>query len=144
MRLTLHTDYALRVMIYLAENRGRLCSIGEVSRAYGVSHNPLMKIVHTLVKGGFIASVRGRNGGIRLARPASEITVGSIVRHMEDGFEMADCSGCVVAPVCGLTGLLGQAVAAFLAVLDAVSLADLHHRPALLSSLRPSRVAEHL
>lgn len=143
MRLTLHTDYALRVMIYLTEHRERLCSIGEVSRAYAISHNPLMKIVHTLVKGGFVASVRGRNGGIRLARPASEIKVGSIVRHMEDGFEMAECSGCVIAPGCGLTGLLGQAVAAFIAVLDAASLADLHHRPTLLSSLWQSRIAKH-
>ena|SRR5690606_18082283 len=135
MRLTLHTDYALRVMIYLAGNQGQLSSIGQIARAYAISHNPLMKIVHRLVKGGLVESVRGRNGGIRLAHPASEISVGTIVRHMEDGFEMANCAECSIASGCGLRGLLGQAVAAFLAVLDAASLADLNHDPDLLPGL---------
>lgn len=135
MRLTLHTDYALRVMLYLTENDERLCSIGEISRAYGISHNHLMKVVHGLGKGGFVSSVRGRAGGIQLARPADEITVGSVVRHMEDGFEVVDCSTCVIASGCGLRGLLGRATAAFLAVLDDCRLTDLAHGPHLLSTL---------
>lgn len=143
MRLTLYTDYAVRVMIYLAENNGRLCSIGEIARAYQISHNPLMKVVHALVTGGFAASVRGRNGGIRLGQPAHEITIGSIVRYMEEGFEMADCAACGIAPGCGLRGLLGRAVSAFLAVLDAASLADLEHQRDLLSGIWRSSVPEH-
>ncbi|GHA33298.1 HTH-type transcriptional regulator NsrR [Devosia pacifica] len=127
MRLTLQTDYALRVAIYLAEHPDRLCSISEIARAYGISHNHLMKVAHGLGKAGFVASVRGRNGGLRLARPASEITVGAIVREMEDGFTLVDCASCIISPLCGLRGLLGQATSAFLAVLDACSLADLHN-----------------
>lgn len=135
MRLTLHTDYALRVMIYLAEHHERLCSIGEISRAYAISHNPMMKIVHSLGKGGFLVSVRGRNGGIKLARSADNITMGAIVRFMEGPFEMADCGSCIIAPGCGFKGVLGRAVGAFLDVLDATSLTDLAHGPVPLAQL---------
>ena len=131
MRLTLHTDYALRVMIFLTQHSDRLCSISEIARAYGISQNHLMKVAHALVKAEFVASVRGRNGGLRLARPADEISVGDIVRQTEDGFDLVDCGVCVVARGCGLRGLLGKATGAFLAVLDSCSLADLEHGPGL-------------
>src|SRR3546814_20582818 len=79
------------VLIHLALHDGRLCSIGEISRTYDVSHNHLMKVVNALARDGFIETVRGRSGGMRLARPADRITVGEVVRRTEEGFELADC-----------------------------------------------------
>ncbi|MET4898320.1 Rrf2 family transcriptional regulator [Sphingomonadaceae bacterium jetA1] len=125
MKLTLFTDYAMRVLLHLAANPDRLCSIAEVARAYGISHNHLMKVVNDLARNGYIESVRGRFGGIRLGRAAGEINIGDVVRHTEDGFALVDCSNCVIAPACGLTGVLREALAAFLAVLDRYTLADL-------------------
>src|SRR3546814_18759275 len=80
LRFTRYTDYSLRVLIHLALHDGRLCSIGEISRTYDVSHNHLMKVVNALARDGFIETVRGRTGGMRLARPADRITVGEVVR----------------------------------------------------------------
>ena len=125
MRFTRYTDYSLRVLIHLALHEERLCSIGEISRSYDVSHNHLMKVVSALHHGGFVETVRGRAGGMRLARPASEISVGDVVRHTEEGFELADCSGCSLAPACGLTGVLAKGTLAMLAVFDSYSIADL-------------------
>jgi Rrf2 family transcriptional regulator, nitric oxide-sensitive transcriptional repressor len=129
MRLTLYTDYALRVLTYAGTNSDRLCSISEIATAYDVSRNHLVKVVHNLGKTGFIESVRGRSGGIRLARAASEIAIGEVVRHTEDGFALVDCGHCRIARGCRLTGIFDQAVAAFIAVLDGYTLADLVERP---------------
>lgn len=125
MRLTRYTDYSLRVLIHLALNDNRLCSIAEVARAYELSHNHLMKVVNALARDGFIETVRGRAGGMRLARPADRITVGEVVRRTEEGFNLADCSGCALAPACGLTGVLAEGMRAMLAVFDAYTVADL-------------------
>jgi Rrf2 family nitric oxide-sensitive transcriptional repressor len=125
MRLTRYTDYALRVLLYLGARPERVCSISEIARAYGASQNHLMKVVNDLVRAGYLTSVRGRNGGVRLARPATEINVGEVVRHTEEGFDLVDCGNCVIAPACGLTGALHQALAAFMAVLDSHTLEDL-------------------
>lgn len=135
MRLTRYTDYALRVLLYLGARPERLCSIAEISRAYGVSQNNMMKVVSDLARQGFVTSVRGRSGGVRLARPPSEINVGAVVRRMEDDFDLVDCANCVIGPVCGLSCLLREAVAAFLAVLDERSLADILSRRAGLLEL---------
>jgi len=135
MRLTRYTDYALRVLIYLGARPDALCSIAEISRAYDISQNHLMKVVNDLVNAGYLASARGRFGGIRLARPPAEINVGAVIRHTEDGFDLVDCSDCVIAPACGLTGALRQALAAFLAVLDDYALADLIMKPVELGLL---------
>ena len=125
MRLTRYTDYAMRVLLYLASQPDdRLSSIGEIARGYRISQNHLMKVVNDLVRAGYIESVRGRFGGIRLARHADTINVGQVVRHTEDDFDLVDCDGCVIAPACGLTGVLHEATLAFLAVLDSYSLAD--------------------
>ncbi len=125
MRLTRYTDYAMRVLLYLASKPDdRLSSIGEIARGYGISQNHLMKVVNDLVRAGYIESVRGRFGGIRLARDAGTINVGQVVRHTEDGFDLVDCDGCIIAPACGLTGVLHEATSAFMAVLDSYSLAD--------------------
>ncbi len=129
MRLTRYTDYALRVLIYLGTRPDVLCSIAEISRAYGISQNHLMKVVNDLVNAGYLASARGRFGGIKLAIPAVTINVGAVIRHTEDGFDLVDCGDCVIAPVCGLTGALRQALAAFLSVLDGYTLADLITSP---------------
>ena len=125
MRLTRYSDYAMRVLLYLGARPDRLCAIAEISRAYGISQNHLMKVVNDLVNAGYVASVRGRFGGIRLARPPVEINVGTVIRHTEDGFDLVDCGSCIIAPACGLTGALAEALAAFMAVLDGYSLEDL-------------------
>ena len=135
MRLTRYTDYAMRVLIHLAARPGELCSIGEISRVYAISQNHLMKVVNDLARAGFIASARGRGGGIRLGMPAEEIKVGAIVRHTEDGFDLVDCGSCVIAPACGLNGMLNEALVAFMGVLDRYTLADLAVRKSDLRSL---------
>ena len=125
MRLTLYTDYSLRVLIHLALHEERLCSIGEISRTYDVSHNHLMKVVNALAHAGFAETVRGRAGGIRLARPAHEIRVGDVVRRTEEGFQLADCGGCALSPACGLTGVLAEARRAMMAVFNPHTIAHL-------------------
>lgn len=135
MRLTRYTDYAVRVLLYLAARPDRLCSISEIARAYGISQNHLMKIVNDLVNTGYLQSVRGRAGGVRLGRPMSDINMGALIRHTEDDFDLAECGDCVIAPVCGFTGVLGEAVRAFLAVLDRYSLADVVARKGEFSFL---------
>ena len=125
MKLTLFTDYAMRTLLYLGARPERLCSIGEVAQAYRISQNHLMKVVVELVRSGHVESVRGRSGGIRLGMPPEEINVGAVVRHTEDGFDLVDCGSCIVAPACGLTGVLKEALGAFMSVLDRYTLADL-------------------
>ena len=135
MRLTRYTDYSLRVLIHLALHDGRLCSIGEIARTYDISHNHLMKVVNALGRDGFVETVRGRSGGMRLARAPYLITVGEVVRRTEEGFEMAECSGCSLSPACGLTGVLAEGVAAMLKVFDTYSVADLLTDRALMHRL---------
>jgi Rrf2 family transcriptional regulator, nitric oxide-sensitive transcriptional repressor len=125
MKLTLFTDYAIRTMLYLTANADRRCSIGEIARAYGISQNHLMKVANQLANLGYVDSVRGRTGGLRLGRPADQITVGQLVRDTEDGLQLVDCSSCALALACGMTGVLREAMAAFLGVLDRYTLADL-------------------
>ena len=125
MRLTRYTDYALRVLMHLAAEPDRLSSIAVMARRYSISHNHLMKVVHDLRKAGFVSAVRGRSGGIRLARAPAEIVVGEVVRHTEDGLALVDCGSCMLAPACGLTGVLAEAMRAFITVLDSYTLADI-------------------
>ena len=125
MKLKSYTDYALRVLMHLAARPDRLASISEIARTYRISHNHLMKVVHDLRKAGFLAAVRGRSGGVMLARPATEISVGDVVRQTEGSFDLVDCGSCVIAPACALTAALHEARRAFMAVLDRYSLADL-------------------
>jgi Rrf2 family nitric oxide-sensitive transcriptional repressor len=125
MRLKSYTDYALRVLMHLAAKPDRLATISEIARTYRVSHNHLMKVVHDLRKEGYLDAVRGRTGGIKLARPATQISVGEVVRHTEAGFDLVDCGSCVIAPACALTSALQEARTAFMTVLDGYSLADL-------------------
>ena len=128
MRLTRYTDYAMRVLPYLGRTPAELASIAGIARAYGISQNHLMKVVNDLVNAGYLESVRGRNGGIRLARPPEEINVGALIRHTEDDFDLVGCGSCLIAPACGLTSVLDEALMAFLSVLDSYSLADVLSR----------------
>ncbi|ACI51292.1 transcriptional regulator, BadM/Rrf2 family [Gluconacetobacter diazotrophicus PA1 5] len=136
MRLTLHTDYALRTLIYLGTRTDRLVSIHEIAQAYGISENHLMKIIHRLGRGGFIETVRGRGGGLRLARAADAIRIGDVVRYTEEDMALVGCMQgddpsapdarpCVLADACRLKGVLGEALGAFTAVLDRYTLADM-------------------
>lgn len=125
MKLTLYTDYSMRVLLYLGANSGRLSSIAEVAQAYGISQNHLMKVVNGLARAGYIESVRGRGGGIRLGKAPEDINMGVLVRYTEEGFDLVDCGSCVIAPACGMTAVLREAVSAFLSVLDGYTLADI-------------------
>lgn len=143
MKLTLFTDYALRTLVYLGSQPERLCSIAEIAQGYGVSQNHLMKVVNQLARLGYVQSVRGRSGGIRLGRPAVEIGIGAVVRDTEDGFELVDCDSCAGTRSCGVNGVLNEALAAFLTVLDRYTLADMiapkqELRDMLLGDVRPA------
>ena len=135
MRLTHYTDFALRVLLYLGTHPEQICPISEIAQTYGISQNHLVKVVHDLGKAGYVAGTRGRFGGIRLARPAEAINVGAVVRHTEDDFRLADCGGCLIAPACGLSCALDEAMAAFMAVLDRYTLADLLAKRGNLATL---------
>ncbi len=136
MQLTRYTDYAVRVLLHVgARDEGALSSIGEIAEVYSISRNHLMKVVQDLGQAGFLKTVRGRGGGLKLARPADEITIGDIVRHTEAGFNLVDCSTCLIAPACSLPKILNEAVRAFLAVLDRYTLADVLSRKADLRGL---------
>ena len=129
MRLTTFSDYAFRVLIYLGSTQG-LATIADIANAYGISENHLMKVVHQLSRLGYIETVRGKGGGMRLARPPREIRVGEVLRATEDGFDLVECMGegesdCRIVRACVLKGALGEAIAAFLGTLDRYTLADL-------------------
>jgi len=129
MRLTHFTDYALRVLIYLGLNGDGRVTIREISEAYGISRNHLMKVVSNLTRMEYLEARRGPHGGIRLARPAGEINLARVVRDMEDGLDIVDCFGgpgrCVIQPVCQLRLALTQALAAYMQTLENLTLADL-------------------
>jgi Rrf2 family nitric oxide-sensitive transcriptional repressor len=139
MRLTLHTDFALRVLIQVGLGGGTLCTISDIAQSFDVSRNHLMKVVNDLSQSGYLNTVRGRNGGVRLTREPSDINVGRVVRDMEDQLAVVGCletSGyCRIQRVCVLRGVLRDATEAFLAVLDTQSLADLIRPHKALSSL---------
>ncbi|MEQ1657493.1 MAG: Rrf2 family transcriptional regulator [Hylemonella sp.] len=129
MRLTSMTDYALRLLMYLAQQPDRLCTIAEIATVHGISEAHLMKITHQLGLAGWIATVRGKGGGMRLALAPAEINVGDVVRSMESDFQLVECFGsanaCVITRQCKLTSVLQGALDEFMAHLDAHTLADL-------------------
>ena len=130
MRLTSFTDYTLRTLMYLGASRDRLVTINDIAELHLISKNHLMKVVHQLGVSGMVETVRGRNGGLRLKVDPALINIGAIVRQTETDFYMAECfdrasNTCVYAPGCDLTRVLGSATAAYLAVLDGVTLLDL-------------------
>jgi Rrf2 family nitric oxide-sensitive transcriptional repressor len=140
MRLTLHTDYALRLLMLLALEPDSACTIEDAARRYRISRNHLNKVVQTLAQAGFVESQRGRGGGVRLARQPENINLGQVVRATEDNFHVVECfcraDACVVTPACQLKDPLQQALAAFLAVLDRHSLAELVRNPSASRRMR--------
>lgn len=141
MRLTLHTDYALRLLMLLALEPDDSHTVEEVARRYGVSRNHMNKVVQTLAQAGFVESMRGRGGGVRLARDPEKINVGAVVRATEDNFDIVECfnaekNACIATPACGMRGPLQEALAAFLSVLDQYTLADLMRSPAATRRMR--------
>lgn len=139
MHLTVHTDYALRVLTYLALNGSELATINDIADFYGISKNHLVKVVHRLSQDGVIEAIRGRAGGIRLARSPEEVNIGKVVRKTEPGFHMVNChtddGDCRVIEVCGLPEVFAKATRAFLAELDKVTLADVISKKVLLKDL---------
>ena len=130
MRLTLYTDYALRVLIFVGANRDAISTIDAVAAGYGISKNHLRKVVHDLSRHGFLETHRGRKGGIRLGRPPESISVGAVVRAMEQDRGIAECFDptapyCRIQPACALRSLLEDALESFLQTLDRYTIADI-------------------
>jgi len=130
MKLTTFTDYSLRVLIYLAARPQQRATIADAASAFGISQNHLTKVVHFLARKGWIETVRGKGGGMVLARPAGAIGIGDVVREAEGAVVAAECftgedPDCSIARVCRLRGVLVEAIAAFHAVLDRYTLADI-------------------
>ncbi len=139
MRLTLHTDFALRVLIHVGVKQGELTTIKEIAQTFAISKAHLMKVVNDLSQKGYLDTVRGRNGGIRLMRKPQDINIGQVVRDTENQLAVIGCleqkGYCPIERACVLRGALSDATAAFLAVLDARTLADLIKPQRILSSL---------
>jgi Rrf2 family nitric oxide-sensitive transcriptional repressor len=140
MRLTAFTDYSLRVLIYLAAEPSRRATIAEIAKSFDVSENHLTKVVHLLGRHGWIETVRGKGGGLQLARNPQDICIGKVVRETEGVAMPAECFGvdggsCVITRSCGLKRALGEAVRAFYSVLDSYTLADITRNRSVLSKI---------
>jgi len=131
MHLTTYTDYSVRVLLYAALKGDSLSNIGEIARAYGISRNHLMKVVHGLARHGYITTMRGKGGGLRLARPPKDIRMGAVVRDTESEIAPAPCApkrdgqNCPIESACRWRTALDGAMKSFLEKLDEVTLADL-------------------
>jgi Rrf2 family nitric oxide-sensitive transcriptional repressor len=129
MRLTIHTDYALRMLITLAVREGSVVSVGEIADSFGVSRHHMIKVAQHLRGGGYVETTRGNGGGLRLARPAAAINIGVVVRHTENDLHLVTCFApdghCRIFDGCVLRSVLSEALEAFFAVLDRYCLADL-------------------
>ncbi|MBO0663359.1 iron-responsive transcriptional regulator RirA [Jiella sp. MQZ9-1] len=148
MRLTRQTNYAIRILMYLATNEGRLSKLGDVARSYAAPEPFMFKILQPLVASGLVETVRGRNGGIRLGREAGSISLREVVELMEESFAMAECfdggtTDCPLVVHCELNAALRQALEAFLTTLGQFSIADLvENRPFISQTLGIAPVAE--
>ena len=148
MRLTLQTDYALRMLMYLAVHQGRPCRVTDVALDYGISHSHLLKVALRLGRLGYVTTLRGRTGGIALARQPEDVNLGEVIRHMEDDFVLTECMRrdgglCAISPACRLKCIAREALAAFLAVFDGFTLADIAgNRSELVELLELSRISK--
>ncbi len=129
MRLTLYTDYSLRVLLYLAHNRDKLVTISELADFYKISRNHLVKVVHELGLNGYILTSRGKHGGIKLSRAPEDIVIGEVVRTTEPDFDLLECFNveadqCVITDACSLKSVLFNAKRNFMDELDRYTLAD--------------------
>jgi Rrf2 family nitric oxide-sensitive transcriptional repressor len=140
VRLTVYTDYALRVLMYLALKKDRLATIAEIAESYDISRNHLMKVAHQLGVAGYVETVRGRGGGLRLAKPIKSIGLGDVVRYTEPDMAIVSCfepvnAPCAILPCCVLKRALKKASDAFIEVLDGYTLGDLVEPRSRLSGL---------
>lgn len=129
MRLSLHTDYALRALIYLASMREEATTAAAIAGSYRISKNHLIKVLQRLRDLGYVETVRGRGGGVRLAVDPATVRLGDVVRKTEELGEVVECfnpetNTCPIAAVCLLPRRLGEATQAFLAVLDRYTVAE--------------------
>jgi Rrf2 family nitric oxide-sensitive transcriptional repressor len=139
MQLDKFTDYALRVLMMLAVRAPARVPTSKIAAVYGLSENHLSKVATQLAREGFVASERGRNGGLNLARPADQILVGDVVRAMKRNEAVVECFGsdksCLILPACGLRAPLVEAQEAFFATLDSYTLADVTRSQRALAEL---------
>lgn len=145
MRLTQFTDYSLRTLLFLSANRDRLVTIQDIADLHAISKNHLMKVVYQLGQTGLVETVRGRNGGLRLAKEPADINIGQLVRTTETDFFMAECfdrasDTCPITNDCKLKHTLNAATKAFLAVLDQQTLADMLPSDPTTSTSKPVRI----
>ncbi|TDM27300.1 Rrf2 family transcriptional regulator [Macrococcoides caseolyticum] len=136
MKLTLYSDYSLRVLMYIARQEHRV-QIDEIAKFYGISKNHLTKVVNNLATLGYIETTRGRGGGIRIKMTPEEINIGALIRKTEEHFNLVECfdretNTCPIAGICGLQGVLGEALNAYLSVLDKYTLQDILFRKIVL------------
>lgn len=139
MQLTQFTDYSLRALIYITL-RKESCTIKDITQAYDISNNHMVKIIHNLAKIGLIKTIRGKHGGIVMAEPPESINLGQIIAQLEPHFDLVPCfnkakANCCIAPVCRLKGVLHEAQAAFMKILGRYTLADVLHNQNDLSVL---------
>lgn len=137
MRQNTYTDYSIRVLMYLALYTENLVKIDEIATSYAISKNHLTKIVHNLAKAGFITSIRGRNGGIKLAKAPEEINIGQVVSQTEEDFCLVECfnaasNQCVITGVCQLGGIFSEALQAYMNTLAKYTVADLVKNPIMM------------
>ncbi|WP_435103869.1 Rrf2 family transcriptional regulator [Arhodomonas sp. AD133] len=150
MRLTLYSDYCLRVLIYLGLKDGELATIREIAERYEISRNHLMKVVYELNRLGYIETLRGKHGGMRLNRPPEEVALGALIRQTENDLQLVECFGsenrCRLTGACTLQSVLDEALQAFLDVLDRYTLADLlmPQQPLLYRLGLPASGTEHV
>ena len=147
MRLADYTDYTLRVLMYCARHDDRLVTIAEIAATHQVSKNHLMKIVNDLGRQGVLATTRGRGGGLRLLKAPSEIRIGDVVRASETDFRLVECfdaatDTCTLTPSCRLKGVLRNALKAYFAELDGVTLADIGKPGARSAAAQPVRIVK--
>lgn len=142
MRLTQFTDYALRLLIFAAIHSDRLITIEQTADAYGISRNHLMKVANHLTREDYLKAVRGRSGGLMLARPPAQIGLGRVIRSTEPDFAIVECFGedssCRLTPSCRFRAIVGGALGAFLAEMDRYTLADLTVDPGQFGIERPA------
>lgn len=133
MRLSTFSDYSLRVLMHLASNPEKLVTIADIAALHDISENHLMKVVHQLGRSGYIATVRGKGGGMRLAKSPGEIVLGNVIRQTESDFKLVECfaaeASCQLMPNCRLRSILDTALSSMFLVLDGYTLSDLVASP---------------
>lgn len=133
MRLSTFSDYSLRVLMYLGVQPNRLATIAEIAAVHEISESHLMKVVHQLGRNGYVETVRGKGGGMRLGRAPQEIVLGEVIRQTENDLALVECfadgSACRIQSACRLHGILDEALSAMFLVLDGYTLADLLEKP---------------